>query len=102
MYAMYKIDEGGLTGTVVAVSTDPEADKVWADGIFVDELPQPTSSAGKSPVLKIDLQTKELYYIYVDSAGNSTNDYLTRIKRIENQMKLLQQAVDDIIMGGML
>lgn len=99
---MYKIDEDGLTGTVVAVSSDPEANKVWEDGIFVDEIPQPTASAGKSPVLKIDLQTKQMYYIYVDNAGNTTNDYLTRIKKIENQMKLLQQAVDDIIIGGML
>lgn len=102
MYVMYKKDEGFNTGTIVAVSNDPEADKVWKDGIWVDELPQSTPSAGKFARLKINLETKELYYIYVDGAGNSTNDYLTRIKRIEDQLDQVKQAVDDIIMGGIL
>lgn len=103
MYVMYQVDaDNADTGTVVAVSNDADSAESWPDGVWVESIPEPANSAGRVARLKIDLKTKELYYIYVDGAGNSTNDYLTRIKSLEDRLDRLTKAVDDLIMGGLM
>jgi hypothetical protein len=66
-------------------------------GIFVNELPQRDHIPGKVPVLHINPQTKELWYEYVDEKTPLTDD----VNALKNQIQLMQQALDDLLLGGM-
>lgn len=99
-YIMYTKDSETV-GTVVATSNDPKSEEAYPQGFWVDDLPVPSSSAARRPVLKVNLTDMSLYYVYVDSSGNSTNDLLVRLNRVESEMNLLKDVVDGLVLGGM-
>ncbi|MGJ3203731.1 hypothetical protein [Geobacillus thermoleovorans] len=62
-----------------------------------EQPPMPESIIGKRPVLYANLVTKELFYEYVDAP--LTQD--ERIILLEERLTFIQQALDDLLLGGM-
>jgi hypothetical protein len=66
-------------------------------GVLVDEIPtSPTEPApiGKSYVLKYDDVSKTLNYVLEDRP-------LTPEEELRQRIELMQQALDDLLLGGM-
>lgn len=63
-------------------------------GFLVDSIPEPTEQEGKRPVLYCNPKTKELWYEYEDIPK-------TKEEILEEKVATIQQALDDLILGGM-
>lgn len=77
---------------------------VLANGVYVEEIPEPTMQEGKDPVLYYDIVTGDLYYEYVDRP--LTPEEKMQLLEQENQdlknrVELMQQALDGLLLGGM-
>jgi hypothetical protein len=60
----------------------------------VDEIPEPQQIEGKIPVMYYNPQTNNVYYEYIDRP-------LTPEEELRQRIELMQQALDDLILGGM-
>lgn len=65
-------------------------------GIFVDSLPQKEHIEGKAPILHINPQTKEMWYEYQDVR----NPFTEEIDILKQQIALMQQALEELLLGG--
>jgi hypothetical protein len=72
--------------------------------IEVEEIPTPEMIAGKTPVLMYNVQTNELYYEYIDRQL-TPEEKLQLLEQenqeLKNRIEIMQQALDDLILGGM-
>ena len=67
-------------------------------GVFLDSIPEPQQIEGKTPVMYINPNTKEIYYEYVDYEEPVVIDEKAVInKRLEK----LEEAINELILGGM-
>lgn len=64
-------------------------------GVLVESIPDPVIDYTKDSHLHINLISGELFYTYTDRI-------LTPEEEIKRQMKIMQTAIDDLIMGGMM
>lgn len=87
-----------LGGSVVYDgSTLTEEQKARA--VAVESLPVPEVIEGKVAVLRADVETKEVWYEYEDAVIESED---TEINKIKQELQTTQEAVDFLIMGGMM
>ncbi|MBW7642407.1 hypothetical protein [Geobacillus thermoleovorans] len=66
-------------------------------GIFVDDLPQREYHEGKTPILHINPRTKEMWYEYQEVRNPITDE----VDTLKERIALMQQVLDDLILGGM-
>lgn len=64
------------------------------EGILVDSIPEPQQIEGKSPIMYINPSTKEVFYEYIDIPK-------TKEELQEERITMLEQAINDLILGGM-
>jgi hypothetical protein len=73
-------------------------------GYLVESIPEPEAIPGKVPILKFDKNNKELYYEYIDRPL-TTEEKLQLIEQenqdLKNRIELMQQALDELLLGGM-
>lgn len=67
-------------------------------GFFVESLPNAEERFGKSAVLKGNKTNKTVWYEYVERPLNKDEEIVS----LKDQVTLMQQAIDDLIMGGAL
>jgi hypothetical protein len=66
--------------------------------IEVDNVPEPQELVGKYPVAKWDDVNKKVYFEYLDRPLTQEEE-MTQLKE---KQELMQQAIDDLIFGGVL
>jgi len=66
-------------------------EELLQEGILVESLPEPEEIEGKIPILKFN--GTELYYEYIDIP-------LTPEEEFQQRIELIQQVLDDILLGG--
>lgn len=63
-------------------------------GALVDEIPEPEQIEGKIAVMYYNPQTNSVYYEYIDRP-------LTPEEELRQRIELMQQALDNLLLGGM-
>jgi hypothetical protein len=76
-------------------------EELLQEGILVESVPEPEFIEGKVPVLKYDPTNKELYYEYEDVPPTKEELLEKEIEQLKQQLQLTQQALDELILGGM-
>jgi hypothetical protein len=71
--------------------TDAQKNK----GVALDKLPTPEMLEGKMAVLKVKKSTGEVWYEYIDKPVDKEQE-------LEEKINLMQQALDDLLLGGAL
>lgn len=68
-------------------------------GVFVEDfsIPNPEEQVGKASILYINPETKELWYEYVDRLLTPEEE----LQQLKDRLALMQQALDDLLLGGM-
>lgn len=77
------------------VGLGKSSDELKNEGLLVESLPKPVHIEGKTAVLKVDPQSHELYFDYVD-----THVEENELEKIKQKQDLMQQAIDELIFGG--
>jgi hypothetical protein len=67
------------------------------EGYLYESLPPKQEIEGKEAVLKFDPDTKQLYYEYVDRQLTPEE----KIQQLNERISLMQQAIDELLLGGM-
>jgi hypothetical protein len=84
--------------TVTSIHYQPQLlpQEVASKGIEISEseIPTPQDIIGKIPVLKYNTTNHTLFYEYVDRP-------LTPEEELRQRIELMQQALDDLLLGGM-
>ncbi|OPX04969.1 hypothetical protein [Geobacillus sp. LEMMY01] len=62
-----------------------------------EQPPIPETRFGKEPVLYANLVTKELFYEYIDRSLTQDEE----LQQLKERQALMQQALDDLLLGGM-
>lgn len=65
-----------------------------ANAYYFTEIPEPESIEGKVPRMFLNPTTREIFYEYVDRP-------LTPEEELRQRIELMQQALDDLLLGGM-
>jgi hypothetical protein len=71
------------------------------EGILVEIIPQPEFIEGKVPILKYNQTNNTLYYEYEDIPPTKEELLEKEIEQLRQQLQLTQQALDELILGGM-
>ncbi|WP_017435149.1 hypothetical protein [Saccharococcus caldoxylosilyticus] len=66
-------------------------------GYLVESIPEPEAIPGKIPVLKFDKINERFYYEYIDRPLTPEEE----VQQLKERITLMQQALDDLILGGM-
>jgi hypothetical protein len=76
-------------------------EELLQEGILVESIPKPEFIEGKVPVLKYDPTNKELYYEYEDIPPTKEELLEKEIEQLKQQLQITQQALDELLLGGM-
>jgi hypothetical protein len=79
---------------VIHFMPDILSDEEKKDGILIDEIPKAEEIKGKSAHLLVNTETLEMWYEYEDVSK-------TREQIWETKLELMQQALDELLLGGM-
>lgn len=76
-------------------------EELLQEGILVESIPDPEFIEGKLPVLKYNQTNNILYYEYEDIPPTKEALLEKEIEQLKQQLQLTQQALDDLLLGGM-
>lgn len=68
-------------------------------GALVEEIPEPEEIEGKVPVMYYNPQANSIYYEYIDRP--LTPEEELRQRELQQRIELMQQVLDDLLLGGM-
>jgi hypothetical protein len=117
----FECDSNGKVGLIHYLPFDEEQglgkteEELLQKGLLVDSIPEPPISAlplGQRYELRYDAQTGTFSYSVVerqltfveklDITKQVNEDLLSENKQLKDQQTLMQQAIDDLILGGTL
>jgi hypothetical protein len=67
------------------------------DTLIVSTIPLPDNIEGKTPILYVNPTNSTFWYEYEDRTLTPEEE----LKQLKERQKLIQQALDDLLLGGM-
>lgn len=74
-------------------------EELLKEGILVDSVPEPEYIEGKASVLKYDQAEGKLYYEYEDIPLTGEALLEQKVKQLEEQLRITQEAIDALLLG---
>lgn len=92
MRYLFYDDAGNIHTTYYAT---PPAELMTKQHVKVDEISEPEAKPGKDAILKVNIETKELYYDYVDHVDSPEEQEEKELKLLKLQVEA-QSAMADM------
>lgn len=67
-------------------------------GLLVTAIPTAVQQEGKNSELRVNLDSKELYYVYEDAPLTPEQE----LAQLKEKQTLMQKVLDDLLLGGAL
>ena len=76
-------------------------EELESEGVLVDSIPEAENREEFYPEIRVNKQTKEVFYEYIKKENKNTlTQEQIKIKELENRVELMQRALDELSMGG--
>ncbi|MCM3291816.1 hypothetical protein M3661_16930 [Paenibacillus sp. MER 180] len=97
MFAVYLETQQGMVVTTVYMNPTPEQMKT--SGVEIDSgFPTPNAVAGMVPVLKVDVEMKQLYFDY--ERPDTIASRVQELQKENTELKLALAELAEMVAGG--
>lgn len=104
IYVSYEMMDGVAVVTTQVTDINLVSESIRNNFIPVQPIPPAPNQIGKTARLCLDIESRELYYDYVDrplTPEEKVQLLEQENQELKNRIDLMQQALDDLLLGGM-